>query len=144
MITCSKNKWFWQFFFNIAGWTNAMSQASNEAPRKLLVTMCHFIELFFYFLQCIIDHQALPRLLNLLTQNHKKSIKKEACWTISNITAGNKDQIQVTYRKSYATSLFLHILSGWHQNSLVQLLCCKWVFQVVYLAHICWLEISNS
>ncbi|KAG0537105.1 hypothetical protein BDA96_03G119600 [Sorghum bicolor] len=44
--------------------------------------------------QCIIDHQALPRLLNLLTQNHKKSIKKEACWTISNITAGNKDQIQ--------------------------------------------------
>ncbi|KAJ3686994.1 hypothetical protein LUZ61_016158 [Rhynchospora tenuis] len=44
--------------------------------------------------QCIIDHQALPCLLSLLTQNHKKSIKKEACWTISNITAGNKDQIQ--------------------------------------------------
>jgi len=30
-----------------------------------------------------------------LTQNHKKSIKKEACWTISNITAGTKEQIQV-------------------------------------------------
>lgn len=44
--------------------------------------------------QCIIDHQALPCLLNLLTQNHKKSIKKEACWTISNITAGTKEQIQ--------------------------------------------------
>ncbi|PIA61184.1 hypothetical protein AQUCO_00300603v1 [Aquilegia coerulea] len=44
--------------------------------------------------QCIINHQALPCLLNLLTHNHKKSIKKEACWTISNITAGNKDQIQ--------------------------------------------------
>uniref|UniRef100_A0A0D9Y659 Importin subunit alpha n=1 Tax=Oryza glumipatula TaxID=40148 RepID=A0A0D9Y659_9ORYZ len=44
--------------------------------------------------QCIIDHQALPCLLSLLTQNLKKSIKKEACWTISNITAGNKDQIQ--------------------------------------------------
>lgn len=44
--------------------------------------------------QCIINHQALPCLLNLLTNNHKKSIKKEACWTISNITAGNKDQIQ--------------------------------------------------
>lgn len=27
--------------------------------------------------------------------NNKKSIKKEACWTISNITAGTKDQIQV-------------------------------------------------
>ncbi|KAL5700976.1 hypothetical protein ACHQM5_026364 [Ranunculus cassubicifolius] len=44
--------------------------------------------------QCIISHQALPCLLNLLTHNHKKSIKKEACWTISNITAGNKEQIQ--------------------------------------------------
>ncbi|CAA6669127.1 unnamed protein product [Spirodela intermedia] len=45
--------------------------------------------------QYIIDNQALPCLLNLLTHNHKKSIKKEACWTISNITAGNKEQIQV-------------------------------------------------
>ncbi|KAI3792151.1 hypothetical protein L2E82_06021 [Cichorium intybus] len=44
--------------------------------------------------QCIIEHGALPCLLNLLTHNHKKSIKKEACWTISNITAGNKQQIQ--------------------------------------------------
>lgn len=44
--------------------------------------------------QCIISHQALPCLANLLTSNHKKSIKKEACWTISNITAGNNDQIQ--------------------------------------------------
>ncbi|XP_010043209.2 importin subunit alpha-1a [Eucalyptus grandis] len=44
--------------------------------------------------QCVIEHQALPCLLNLLTGNYKKSIKKEACWTISNITAGNKEQIQ--------------------------------------------------
>ncbi|KAF5740000.1 importin subunit alpha-2 [Tripterygium wilfordii] len=44
--------------------------------------------------QCIINHQALPCLLTLLTNNYKKSIKKEACWTISNITAGNKEQIQ--------------------------------------------------
>ncbi|XP_024369103.1 importin subunit alpha-1 isoform X2 [Physcomitrium patens] len=44
--------------------------------------------------QFIIDCQALPCLLALLTNNHKKSIKKEACWTISNITAGNKEQIQ--------------------------------------------------
>ncbi|XP_060178897.1 importin subunit alpha-1-like isoform X2 [Lycium barbarum] len=44
--------------------------------------------------QCIINHQALPCLLNLLNGNHKKSIKKEACWTISNITAGNREQIQ--------------------------------------------------
>ncbi|KAI3820012.1 hypothetical protein L1987_13868 [Smallanthus sonchifolius] len=44
--------------------------------------------------ECIIEHGALPCLLNLLTDNHKKSIKKEACWTISNITAGNKEQYQ--------------------------------------------------
>ncbi|OWM88080.1 importin subunit alpha-2 [Punica granatum] len=44
--------------------------------------------------QCIINNGALPSLLSLLTNNHKKSIKKEACWTISNITAGNRDQIQ--------------------------------------------------
>ncbi|KAJ3669473.1 hypothetical protein LUZ60_011423 [Juncus effusus] len=44
--------------------------------------------------QFVIENGALPCLLNLLTNNHKKSIKKEACWTISNITAGNKDQIQ--------------------------------------------------
>ncbi|CAA2957591.1 importin subunit alpha-like [Olea europaea subsp. europaea] len=44
--------------------------------------------------QVIIENRALPCLLNFLAQNYKKSIKKEACWTISNITAGNKDQIQ--------------------------------------------------
>ncbi|XAR58395.1 hypothetical protein NMG60_11013779 [Bertholletia excelsa] len=44
--------------------------------------------------QVIIDHQALHCLLNLLVHSYKKSIKKEACWTISNITAGNRDQIQ--------------------------------------------------
>ncbi|KFK43224.1 hypothetical protein AALP_AA1G096500 [Arabis alpina] len=44
--------------------------------------------------QFIIDSGVLPHLYNLLTQNHKKSIKKEACWTISNITAGNKVQIE--------------------------------------------------
>ncbi|XP_074290853.1 importin subunit alpha-2-like [Silene latifolia] len=44
--------------------------------------------------QFIINSGSLPCLLNLLTHNHKKSIKKEACWTISNITAGNREQIQ--------------------------------------------------
>ena len=40
--------------------------------------------------QIIINCGALPCLLNLLTTSHKKSIKKEACWTISNITAGTR------------------------------------------------------
>ena len=39
--------------------------------------------------QCIINHQALPCLLNPFTNNHKKSVKKEACWIISNITASS-------------------------------------------------------
>lgn len=45
------------------------------------------------FLQVIINFNALPWLLNLLSSS-KKGIRKEACWTISNITAGNKEQIQ--------------------------------------------------
>lgn len=44
-------------------------------------------------MQVIINFNALPWLLNLLSSS-KKGIRKEACWTISNITAGNKEQIQ--------------------------------------------------
>ncbi|CAL4976435.1 unnamed protein product [Urochloa decumbens] len=44
--------------------------------------------------QCILDHQALPCLLNLLVTNQEKRVKKEVCFTISNITAGNQEQIQ--------------------------------------------------
>ena len=38
--------------------------------------------------QVIINCGALSCLLHLLKTSQKKSIKKEACWTISNITAG--------------------------------------------------------
>jgi hypothetical protein len=41
----------------------------------------------------IINCGALPCLLQLLSAP-KESIRKEACWTISNITAGNRQQIQ--------------------------------------------------
>ncbi|KAJ4905469.1 Importin subunit alpha-3 [Raphanus sativus] len=44
--------------------------------------------------QTVVDHQVLPSLLVLIKKNYKKSIKKEACWTISNITAGSSNQIQ--------------------------------------------------
>nr|VDD41374.1 unnamed protein product [Brassica oleracea] len=44
--------------------------------------------------QEVLNHQALPRLLPILTSTYKRSIKKEACWVISNITAGNTSQIQ--------------------------------------------------
>ncbi|GFP80626.1 importin subunit alpha [Phtheirospermum japonicum] len=57
--------------------------------------------------QAIIDNKALNCLLNLLTQNHKKSIKKEACWTISNMTAGNKEQIQAVIEAGIISPLVL-------------------------------------
>ncbi|XP_043817776.1 importin subunit alpha [Manihot esculenta] len=45
--------------------------------------------------QYMINYQCLlPCLLNLLTSNNKTLIQTEACWTISNITAGNANQIQ--------------------------------------------------
>ncbi len=44
--------------------------------------------------QIILNCQVLPCLLHLLSST-KEDIKKESCWTISNITAGNRQQIQV-------------------------------------------------
>ena len=44
--------------------------------------------------QVILSCSALPCLLHLLSSS-KESIRKESCWTISNITAGNRMQIQV-------------------------------------------------
>ncbi|KAF8112762.1 hypothetical protein N665_0062s0105 [Sinapis alba] len=45
--------------------------------------------------QCVIHCGALPHLANLLTQNHMESIKMNACKTVSRITAGTEEQIQV-------------------------------------------------
>ncbi|CAN4110939.1 unnamed protein product [Withania somnifera] len=61
--------------------------------------------------QYVIDNQVLPCLYQLLTQNHKKSIKKEACWTISNITAGNKAQIQAVIEANIILPL-VHLLQN--------------------------------
>lgn len=44
--------------------------------------------------QVILNCSALPCLHHLLSSS-KESVRKEACWTISNITAGNRQQIQV-------------------------------------------------
>ncbi|PPS09641.1 hypothetical protein GOBAR_AA11009 [Gossypium barbadense] len=55
--------------------------------------------------QCVISHQALLCLLNLLTNNYEKSIKELACWAISNITAGNEEQIQAVFEANIITSL---------------------------------------
>lgn len=55
---------------------------------------------------------ALPCLLHLLS-SAKESIRKEACWTISNITAGNRAQIQVLNdTHTHCTSLPRASLAG--------------------------------
>jgi importin subunit alpha-2 len=46
--------------------------------------------------QVVLNCSVLPCLLTLLG-SPKETIRKEACWTISNITAGNKNQIQVRH-----------------------------------------------
>ena len=48
--------------------------------------------------QIIINFNALS-CLNSLLNSQKKGIRKEACWTISNITAGNKDQVSLIVAK---------------------------------------------
>ena len=47
--------------------------------------------------QIILNCNVLPCLLHLLSST-KESIRKEACWTISNITAGNRGQIDAVVR----------------------------------------------
>ncbi|KAI5658497.1 hypothetical protein M9H77_27290 [Catharanthus roseus] len=59
--------------------------------------------------QFVIDNRVLPFLYQLLINNHKKSIKKEACWTISNITAGNKTQIQAVIDANIIFPLVNHL-----------------------------------
>ncbi|KAG5525478.1 hypothetical protein RHGRI_031955 [Rhododendron griersonianum] len=59
--------------------------------------------------QFVIDNHVLPCLYQLLSNNHKKSIKKEACWTISNITAGNRNQIQAVIEANIILPL-VHLL----------------------------------
>ncbi|KAJ8752420.1 hypothetical protein K2173_004056 [Erythroxylum novogranatense] len=59
--------------------------------------------------QFVIENRALPCLYQLLTQNHKKSIKKEACWTVSNITAGNRAQIEAVIEANIILPL-VHLL----------------------------------
>ncbi|KAG7657540.1 Armadillo [Arabidopsis suecica] len=59
--------------------------------------------------QCVIDSGALPCFLNILTHNYKKDIKKDACWTISNITAGTQEQIQMVIEANLIDPL-VHLL----------------------------------
>ncbi|KAL1221524.1 Importin subunit alpha-6 [Cardamine amara subsp. amara] len=62
--------------------------------------------------QAVLNHQPLPALLNLLTKTYKKSIKKETCWTISNITAGTTSQIQEVIEAGIAQPLIELLQNG--------------------------------
>lgn len=44
--------------------------------------------------QQVVDESALMYLKGLLETSKRKSILKETCWTISNITAGTKEQVR--------------------------------------------------
>ena len=46
-------------------------------------------------LQVVLNCSVLTALEHLCKSNHEP-IRKEACWTVSNIAAGNKVQIQVS------------------------------------------------
>ena len=72
----------------------------------LLAAMC----------QVIIQCGALPNLLNLCSHT-KKAIRKETLWTISNITAGNKDQIEEVPWCQIVPAL-LTSLAAWVDNLL--------------------------
>lgn len=60
--------------------------------------------------QVVINHNALPCLLSLL-YSPKKGIKKETCWAISNITAGNPAQIDAVIQANIIQPL-IHMLNS--------------------------------
>jgi len=77
-----------------------LSDGSNKKIQAVIESgVCRrLVELLMYpqynvQTQVIINSNALPSLLSLLN-SPREGIKKEACWTISNITAGNTSQIQ--------------------------------------------------
>jgi hypothetical protein len=40
-------------------------------------------------------NNGLVQALNQIISHHKKTVRKESCWVLSNITAGTQDQVQV-------------------------------------------------
>lgn len=73
----------------MATWTHTEVILTKNVIEYLLI-LCVICSIAQVILNC----SALQSLLHLLS-SPKESIKKEACWTISNITAGNRAQIQV-------------------------------------------------
>merc|ERR1712137_301249 len=59
--------------------------------------------------QVAISCGCLPALKHMLDTHPKKSIKREVCWTLSNITAGSQQQIQGVIQASIIDSLIIHM-----------------------------------
>lgn len=120
----------WRNQFACLSWLLALWLATVTPPLTMNLGVAspiyHCLRVSWFccysFHQTIINHGALPCLLSLLTHNHKKSIKKEACWTISNITAGNREQIQVSH---YIPTFLLDVNPFFNQTD-------HWYFFVVY------------
>ena len=66
-----------------------------EPCRTRFVLFVEFYHNKTSFLQSVINSGVLPILANMLTQDYDQGVKKDACWTVSNITAGTEEQIQV-------------------------------------------------
>lgn len=59
--------------------------------------------------QYMISLGVLPQIANILARTNKRAIKKEACWTVSNITAGPPEQIQQVLDARLAEQLVHHM-----------------------------------
>ncbi|KFK30823.1 hypothetical protein AALP_AA6G030600 [Arabis alpina] len=82
-----------------------LSHSSQSVPYPALRTIGNIVMGDDDQTQTVLDHQVLPRLLNLLINTYKKSIKKETCLIISNITARNSNQLQAVIEAGIIQSL---------------------------------------
>jgi importin subunit alpha-6/7 len=73
--------------------------------------------------QYVLDLGVLPLLVALL-DSPKKNIRKESCWTISNVTGGTKEQIQLVIDCNDAIPKIIQIL---HSEDLVLQKEAAWV-----------------
>ena len=67
-----------------------------------------YIHIIYAMLQVVLNCSVLTALEHLCKSNHEP-IRKEACWTVSNIAAGNKVQIQVSSIVYYNIRTYIHI-----------------------------------
>ncbi|KFK30907.1 hypothetical protein AALP_AA6G041500 [Arabis alpina] len=82
-----------------------LSHSSSAVLFPALRTIGNIVSGDEHHTQTVLDHQVLPCLLNLLMNTYETKFKKEACWTIANITAGNSNQIQAVIEAGIIQSL---------------------------------------